>query len=179
MAPIRIVSSKRILRNRIFDVVEERAAGGGLRIERQIVKHPGAAVMLARDEQGRVLLIRQYRLPVRKRLWELPAGTRDPGESPLQTARRELAEETGYHARRWKKLLRFYTTPGFCDEEMSVYLAEGLVEGEASPEPYEQIEKRWFPWEQALGMIARGQIRDGKTILALLYLGQSQRRLTR
>jgi ADP-ribose pyrophosphatase len=111
-------------------------------------------------------------LPLRKRLWELPAGTRGPGESALQTARRELAEETGYRARRWRKLVRFYTTPGFCDEEMSVYLAEGLSEGKPSPEPHEKIEKRWFSWKQALAMIEGGRIRDGKTILALLYSEQ-------
>lgn len=169
MAPVRILSSKRVLRARIFDVMEERAAGDGFRMERRIVKHPGASVMLALDAKGRVLLIRQYRLAIRKRLWELPAGTRDPGESPLQTARRELAEETGVRARRWRKLLQFYPSPGFCTEEMSVYVAEDLTEGEAAPEPYEKIEKRWFTWDEALEMIARGRIRDSKTIVTLLF----------
>jgi ADP-ribose pyrophosphatase len=172
MSRIRVLSSKRILRARIFDVMEERAAGGGIRMERRIVRHPGASVMLARDAQGRVLLIRQYRLPIRKRLWELPAGTRDAGETPLQTARRELAEETGLRARRWRKLLQFYPSPGFCDEEMSVYLAEDLTEGEASPEPYEKITRRWFSWQEALEMIARGRIRDSKTIVTLLHVEQ-------
>jgi ADP-ribose pyrophosphatase len=175
MPPIRLVSSQIVLRSRIFDVAEECAAGGGLRIERCIVKHPGAAVMLARDGAGRVLLIRQYRLPLRKRLWELPAGTLNRGESPIQTARRELAEETGYRARRWRKLLSFYPSPGFCDEEMTLYLAENLTLGKAAPEPYEKIEPRWFSWKQALAMIARGQIRDSKTIVALLYAEQFRR----
>jgi ADP-ribose pyrophosphatase len=125
--------------------------------------------MLVRDERGRVLLIRQYRLPIRNHLWELPAGTRNRGESPLQTARRELAEETGMRARRWRKLLRFYPSPGFCSEEMTVYVAGDVTEGEASPEPYEKIEKRWFTWDEALTMIERGLIRDSKTIVALLY----------
>ncbi len=169
MASVRILSSKRVLRCRIFDVMEERAAGDGFRMDRRIVRHPGASVMLALDERGRVLLIRQYRLPVRQRLWELPAGTRDPGETPLQTARRELIEETGFRARRWKKLLRFYPSPGFCDEEMVIYVARGLTEGEASPEPYEKIEKRWFEWDEAVEMVRRGRIRDSKTVVALLY----------
>jgi ADP-ribose pyrophosphatase len=172
MARIRILSSKRILRARIFDVMEERAAGDGLHMERRIVRHPGASVMMALDGKGRVLLIRQYRLPIRKRLWDLPAGTRDAGESPLQTARRELIEETGVRARRWRKLLRFYPSPGFSSEEMSIYVAEDLIEGEASPEPYEKIETRWFAWDEALQMIRQGRIRDSKTIVALLYTEQ-------
>jgi ADP-ribose pyrophosphatase len=175
MAPVRILSSKRILRGRTFDVLEERAAGEGFQMERRIVKHPGASVMLALDGQGRVLLIRQYRLPIRKQMWELPAGTRDSGESPLQTARRELAEETGLRARRWRKLLRFFPSPGFCSEEMTVYVAKDLAEGEASPEPYEKIRKRWFGWDEALEMIARGHIRDSKTIITLLYVEQFER----
>jgi ADP-ribose pyrophosphatase len=179
MAPIRILSSKRILRSRIFDVVEERAAGDGFQMARRIVKHPGASVMLALDGNGRVLLIRQYRLPIRKRLWELPAGTRDRGESPLQTARRELAEETGVRARRWKKLLQFYPSPGFCSEAMSVYLAQDLAEGEAAPEPYEKIEKRWFAWDETLEMIRRGRICDSKTIVTLLYAERFARQLAR
>lgn len=169
MASVRILSSKRILRAHIFDVFDEHAAGDGFRMDRRIVKHPGASVMMALDEAGRVLLIRQFRLPIRKRLWELPAGTRDPGETPLQTARRELIEETGVRAKRWRKLLRFYPSPGFSTEEMSVYVAEGLTEGEAAPEPYERIEKRWFTWDEALEMIRRGRIRDSKTIVTLLY----------
>lgn len=172
MSKIRILSSKRILRARIFDVFEERAEGDGIKMQRRVVKHPGASVMLARDRQGRVLLIRQFRMPTRKRLWELPAGTRDPGETPLQTARRELVEETGLRARRWRKLLQFYPSPGFCSEEMSVYLAEDLTEGEASPEPYEKIVKRWFDWKEALEMVAKGRIRDSKTIIALLHVEQ-------
>lgn len=172
MPSVRILSSKRILRAHIFDVMDERAVGDGFRMDRRIVKHPGASAMIALDPKGRVLLIRQYRLPTRKRLWELPAGTRDPGETPLQTARRELVEETGVRARRWRKLVEFYPSPGFCSERMSVFVAKDLTEGEASPEPYEKIEKRWFEWKEALAMIARGRIQDSKTIVSLLYLEQ-------
>ena len=96
MPNFKLTSSKTVLTTPIFDVAHERAVGpGGVVIERRIVKHPGAAVMVARNERGEILLIRQFRLPIRRQLWELPAGTIDPAETPLRAAKRELAEETG------------------------------------------------------------------------------------
>ena len=172
MSQVRILSSKRVLQTKLFDVFHERAKGDGFSMERSIVKHPGAAVMMACDDEGQVLLVRQFRLPLRERIWELPAGTLDAGESPLETAKRELIEETGYRAKRWRKVVRFYPSPGFCSEEMTVYEARDLTPGEATPEPYEKIEKRWVKWEDALGMVARGRIRDAKSIVALLYSEQ-------
>ena len=171
MPSFKLTSSKTVLNTPIFDVAHERAVGPrGVVIDRRIVKHPGAAVMVARNEQDEVLLIRQFRLPVRKWLWELPAGKVDPGETPLQAAKRELAEETGYRARRWRKLLAFYSTPGFCTEKMTAYLAEGLTLGEAAPEPYELIELKWVPTQQAITMTGEGKVGDAKSITALLYL---------
>jgi ADP-ribose pyrophosphatase len=126
-------------------------------------------VILARDAGGRVLLIRQYRLPPRENLWELPAGRCDAGESPLETARRELVEETGYRAARWRKLMEFYPAPGFASELMAAFVAEDLTAGKAAPEPYELIETHWSEWAEALEMVRRGEIRDAKTIATLLY----------
>jgi ADP-ribose pyrophosphatase len=171
MAKFDVVSSKRVLQTKIFDVWRERASGPhGAKFDREIVKHPGAAVMLARDSEGRVLLIRQFRLPLRKQLWELPAGRIDSGENPLQAARRELKEETGYSAKRWKKIFSFYPSPGFCDEKMTAFLAQDLSEGDSDPEPYELIEKRFYDWDETVKMIASGRIKDSKTIATLLFV---------
>ena len=170
MARFTVSSSKVLLRDSAFDVTLDRAVGtDGQRIEKHVLKHPGAVVVLARDEGNRVLLIRQYRLPLQKEIWELPAGKLDGKEPRLKTAKRELAEETGYRARRWRKLLDFYPAPGFCDERMTAYEAGDLTAGEATPEPYERIRPRWFAWDEALAMVGKGTIRDGKTIATLLY----------
>jgi ADP-ribose pyrophosphatase len=171
MAKFEVVSSKRVLRTKIFEVWRERATGPrGAEFDREIVRHPGAAVMLARGGEGKVLLIRQFRLPLRQQLWELPAGRIDSGESPLRAARRELREETGYSAKRWKKLFECYPSPGFCDEKMTAFLAQDLSPGDSAPEPYELIEKRWHRWDEAMRMIGSGKIRDAKTIGTLLFV---------
>ena len=170
MSKFRLTSSKPVLQTPVFDVTHDRALGpGGVVLDRKIIRHPGAAVILAVDEAERVLLIRQYRLPTRRRLWELPAGTLDAGETPLRAAKRELREETGYSAKSWRKLCRFWAAPGFCDERITGYEARGLKPGVASPEPYELIEPRWVALSEAIEMIARGRIQDAKTMLTLLY----------
>jgi len=133
------------------------------------VRNPPSAVMLPRDEDGRILLVRQYRVPLQQKLWEAPAGRSDPGEEPLETARRELKEETGYTASRWTRLTEFHPAPGFASERMAAFLAEDLTEGEPAPEPYEILERRWFDWAEALEMVRDGRLRDAKTIVALLY----------
>ena len=104
----------------------------GFEIKRAIVQHGGSAVMMPVDDKKRILLVRQYRLPARRYMWELPAGRVDEGETPLQAAKRELVEETGYRAKKWKKLAEFYPSPGFLAEKMTIYLATGLTEGERS-----------------------------------------------
>jgi ADP-ribose pyrophosphatase len=172
-----VVSSKGVMRTPIFDVMEERAVGpGGLKLQRRIIRHPGAVAVLARNAGGEILLVRQFRLAVRQRLWELPAGKLEPGEPPLRAAKRELAEETGCRARSWRKLLDLYPSPGFCDERLVAYFAEGITEGEPAPEPYELIEKKWFSWEGTLAMVDRNVIRDGKTLAALLYFDRVKRK---
>ena len=137
-----------------------------------MVRHAGSVVVLAVDGSGRtprVLLERQYRHAAKDFLWELPAGRIDRGESALAAGRRELLEETGYTARRWKRALVFYPTPGLLDETMTVYLAQGLRAGSARPEADELISTRLFPFSSALRMATGGAIRDGKTLAALFW----------
>src|SRR5262249_53014531 len=142
---MKIISSEERYKSKIFTVTEDRAVEpGGFEIKRDIVRHPGSAVMMAVDPKKRILLVRQFRLPAQKSMWELPAGRLDPGEKPLQAAKRELREETGYTARRWKKLVEYYPSPGYVSERMSLYLATDLEEGDAQPMEDERIEKRWF-----------------------------------
>ncbi len=124
--------------------------------------------MMAVNERDEVLLVRQYRLPAGSYLWELPAGRLDDGETPLQGAKRELKEETGYRARTWKKLVEYWPSPGFVDEKMMLYLATNLTAGEATPMDDERIEMRWFPRDELARKIRTGKIRDGKTITGFL-----------
>lgn len=164
--PMKLISSQELLATPIFRVTMDHAVDpDGFEIRRAIVRHRGSAVMMARDARGRILLVRQYRLPARAYLWELPAGRIDEGETPLRAARRELREETGCTARKWTRLIEFYPSPGYVEEKMTVFLAEDLKQGEAEPMEDERIETGWFTLKQMEEMIARGQIRDAKTII--------------
>ncbi len=150
----------------------------GIVARRDVVRHSGSSVILAVDESGpepRVLLERQYRYAAKDYLWELPAGRVDPGENALAGAKRELLEETGYRAAKWKQALFFYPSPGFLDETMTVYLARGLTSGEAQPEEDESIECHLTPLSQALEMVRSGEICDGKTIASVLWLAETLR----
>lgn len=170
----RVISSETIFRGPVFSVVSQQVEEpDGVRVRRDIVEHPGSIVILAVDGSGRaprVLLERQYRHAARARLWELPAGSLDPGEEPLPAAKRELLEETGYSAGKWQKALYFYASPGFLTESMQVYLATDLKKGVAQPEEDERIAVRFFPLKQALQMVLLGKIIDAKTIAPLLWL---------
>lgn len=175
----RIVSSKTVYRGPVFwvttDNVEEP---GGVRARRDLIHHSGSVVVLAVDDSGstpRVLLERQYRHAASQFLWELPAGRIDPGEQELKAAQRELLEETGYTASKWRRILKFYASPGFVAETMAVYLATGLQKGQAQPEEDEVIYKRLVPLPAAVRMVIRGTIQDAKTISSVLWLDHMSR----
>jgi ADP-ribose pyrophosphatase len=164
---MKITSSREVYKCALFRVTEDRASDPktGFKIKRSIVRHAGSAVMMAVDDRQRILLVRQYRLPAARYMWELPAGRLDPGEKPLGAAKRELIEETGYRAKRWTKLASFYISPGYVDERMTIYLAEGLTAGVATPMDDERIETRWFSATELEQMIDTGKIDDAKTIV--------------
>jgi ADP-ribose pyrophosphatase len=145
-------------------VVVERSGGH----EREIVRHPGAVAIVAVDADDRVVLVRQRREATRAVLLELPAGTREPGEEPLVTAQRELAEETGLHGGRWRELARFWTSPGFVREQLTVFAAEGAVDGEAALEDDEDVEVVRVPVVELPGRL--DEIHDAKTLVGLLLL---------
>jgi ADP-ribose pyrophosphatase len=166
---MKVISSEERYRTPIFWITEDHAVEpGGFEIHRSIVQHNGSAVMLAVDEKGRFLLVQQYRLPARAKMWEIPAGRLDKGETPLAAAKRELREETGYSARKWKKLLAYYPSPGYVAEKMHVFVARDLKEGKAEPMGDERIETRWFTSKELDEGIQSGKIQDGKTISAYL-----------
>ena len=166
---MKTISSKELIRTPIFHVTLDRAIDpDGFEIKRAIVQHGGSAVVMPVDRRGRVLLVRQYRLPAMRYLWELPAGRVDEGETPLQAARRELGEETGYRARTWKKLAVFYPSPGFLAEKMTIYLARDLTAGASTPMEDERIRTRWFAAREIDRMIQAGKILDAKTQIGFL-----------
>jgi len=166
---MKLLSFRTRYKSSIFSVNEEEALEpGGLRIKRAIVRHGPSAVMMPVDGKGRVLLVRQFRLAAGASLWELPAGRVDEGETVLAAARRELIEETGYRARKWRKLVTYYASPGYVAETMTIYLATGLTAGQATPMEDERIECRWFTPNELDRMIRTGRIVDGKTLIGYL-----------
>lgn len=188
--PIRILSSKVVYRGPVFQITSDQVREpSGMVVRRDVVRHSGSVVIMAVQnssllargkqkqtfkEEPRVLLARQYRYTANDFLWELPAGRIDEGEDELPAAKRELIEETGFSADRWKRVLHFYVSPGFVDETMAVYLAEELHAGEAKPEEDEFIVKRFFPLTQAVRMATTGVIRDAKTITSILWLAHAE-----
>jgi ADP-ribose pyrophosphatase len=170
----RLLSSRVVYRGPVFWVTRDQVVEpGGLHVRRDLIHHSGSVVVLAVDNASRIprlLLERQYRHAAQDFLWELPAGRIDPGESELEAAKRELLEETGYRALNWRRILKFYASPGFVAETMAVYLATGLRKGTAQPEADEIIYKRLVPLPAALRMVLRGVIRDAKTLASTLWL---------
>lgn len=175
---VRILSRKLVYRGPIFWVTSERLIEpSGVHVLREIVRHTGSVVVLATQDSAHELLVlleRQYRHAAESFLWELPAGRIDKGEKPLEAAKRELLEETGYKAAKWKQILNFYASPGFVAETMALFWAQGLQPGPAQPEADEVIEQAMIPLSKAVDMVLRGTIRDAKTISGILWLAHHQ-----
>ncbi len=171
---LKVLSSKTVFRGRVFHVTRDRVQEpNGVTAIREVIRHSGSVVVLAVDDSGpepHVLLERQYRYAAQDYMLELPAGRIDPGEHALAAGKRELLEETGYTAKRWKRALFFYPSPGFLEETMTVFLARGLKPGTAQPEDDERIEHELVPLSQVTKLIRSGTIRDGKTIAGVLWL---------
>jgi ADP-ribose pyrophosphatase len=165
----RVLATRRVYEGKVLSLdVDEVEEPGGVRATREVVRHRGSVAVLPVHDDGRLVLVRQYRYPVDAEVWELPAGRLDPGESVEDAARRELEEEVGLRPQRLEALVVFYTTPGFCDEAMHLFRATGLERVEARPEADERIETRTFTPTETREMIRRGEIREGKTLVALL-----------
>jgi ADP-ribose pyrophosphatase len=181
-AKARLVSSRVVYRGPVFWVTTDRVLEpGGVKVRRDLIHHSGSVVVLAVDDSKpapRILLERQYRHAAQDFLWELPAGRIDPGEDELKAAKRELIEETGYRADHWRRIFKFYASPGFVAETMAVYLATGLRRGVAEPEEDEIIQIRMVPLPTAMKMVLKGTIRDAKTISSVLWLGHTYRSTT-
>jgi ADP-ribose pyrophosphatase len=176
-----VLKSKLAYKGPIFSVYTEQVREpNGVEATRDIVRHNGSIVVLAVDETTNpadplIVIERQFRHAADQYLLELPAGRVEPGENTLAAAKRELIEETGYRAKKWTRLVRYYASPGFVGEWMEIYLATGIVTGKAEPEDDERIEVRLIPLSQLEKMAAAGEIHDGKTIVGTLIYAQRRR----
>lgn len=170
----KLISSRVVYQGNLFRVLHDKLIEpGGKHSERDVIRHNGSVVILAIDKSKSkkdpwIVMERQYRHAAQQYLWELPAGKLDPGEDPLAGAQRELEEETGYRAKKWKPLVEYYGSPGFLGESMKVFLAEGLSAGDAHPEDDEDIEFRLVKLSDVVEMIEKGGIKDGKTLCSVL-----------
>ena len=169
-----LLSSEVVFQGPLFRVLHNKLIEpGGKKSERDVIRHNGSVVILAIDKSKSkkdpwIVMERQYRHAAKQYLWELPAGKLDAGEDPLAGAQRELEEETGYRAKKWKPLVEYYGSPGFLGESMKVFQAEGLMAGDAHPEDDEEIEFRLVKLSEIVKMIEKGAIKDGKTLCSVL-----------
>jgi len=169
-AAAKILHSEMIYKGPVFGLRrDEVLEPSGVRGIREVITHPGSVVVLPVLPDGRILLIRQYRHATRQYMWELVAGRIDEGENVRQAAARELIEETGYRAKRFRVFLDMFPTPGFLEERMHILLAEGLTEGKAEPEEDERITAKAFERAALERMIQKNVLRDAKSIAGLLY----------
>jgi ADP-ribose pyrophosphatase len=176
-----LISSKLAYKGKVFSVYTDKVKEpGGFENTRDVIRHNGSIVILAVDESKdpgdpEIVLERQYRHAAGQILLELPAGRIEPGEAPLAAAKREMIEETGYRAKRWTHLTKYFASPGFLGESMNIYLARDIREGAAAPEADEQIEVVRMRLSEVLAMIAADKIHDGKTLIGVLFYEAARR----
>ncbi len=177
----KLLSSKVVYEGKLFRVTQDHLIEpGGKESTRDVVRHNGSVIILAIDSSNSkkdpwIVMERQYRHAASRFLWELPAGKLDPGEDALAGAQRELEEETGYRAKKWKPMVEYFASPGFLGESMKVFLAEGLIPGDAHPEDDEDIELRLIKLSDILKKIEKGNIMDGKTLSCVLLFARLRR----
>jgi ADP-ribose pyrophosphatase len=168
----KVVKNERLYNGKVFNlVVDQIEYSSGSRAIREVAEHPGGAVALAMFPDERIILVKQFRYPMGKFLYELPAGKLGAGEDPAVCAERELTEETGYTARNWKKLMAIYTSPGFCTEQLHIFLATQLFrseKGQKLEEGEQSLTVEIVPLSTAIQMIERQEIVDAKTICGVL-----------
>jgi ADP-ribose pyrophosphatase len=169
-AKAKTLKSRMMFRGKVFGVRrDEVVEPGDLRVTREVITHSGSVVVLPVFDDGKILMIQQYRYAARQYLWELVAGRVDKGESVKKAGSRELKEETGYKAKRFSEFLEVFPSPGFLEERMHILLAQGLTEGESEPEADEKMISRVFPVHEVVDMMQRGDLRDAKSIAGILY----------
>ncbi len=170
LASAKVVSSKIVFKGKVFSVKRDEVVEPfGVKATRDVIAHSGSVVVMPVLDDGKIVLIRQYRYAARQYLWELVAGRIDEGENVKQAASRELIEETGLRAKKMRQFLDFWPSPGFLEERMFVLLAEGVTEGVAEPEEDEKIETKAFTRAELEKMLRDGTLRDAKTISSLLF----------
>jgi ADP-ribose pyrophosphatase len=170
---VEVVSSTLSYDGPLFRVYSDKIVENGREVTRDVVRHNGSVVILAIDDakskrDPMIVMERQYRHAAKEYLLEVPAGKMEEGEDALAGAKRELLEETGFKAKRWRKMVRYFASPGFLGEFMQVFVAEGLTLGEAQPEYDEQLEIEMMPLSRVLAMIDEGKIHDGKTLISVM-----------
>ena len=180
-AKVEVISSKLSYDGPLFRVFTDEILENGRKLRRDVIRHNGSVVILALDDSKSkrdplVVMERQYRHAAGGYLLEVPAGKIEEGEDPLAGAKRELLEETGFRAKKWRKMVRYFASPGFLGEWMQVFVAQDLTAGDAKPEYDEQIDVRMIPLSELLRMMEQGKIQDGKTLISVMLYDLSRRR---
>jgi ADP-ribose pyrophosphatase len=178
---VEVISSKLSYEGPLFNVYTDEILEKGRKVLRDVVRHNGSVVILAIDDgkskrDPLIVMERQYRHAAKEYLLEVPAGKMEEGEDPLAGAKRELLEETGFRATRWRKMVRYFASPGFLGEWMQVFIAEGLTVGQAQPEYDEQLEIEMIPLSKLMSMIEEGKVHDGKTLISVMLYDRLRKR---